>query len=269
MPDYTEAGMVDNDDDLKDNGKGGGKAMTAVIAAFIVVIWIAIFILLIKLDVGGFGSTVLYPVLKDVPIINNILPNTEEGSSLSSNSGETYQTLQQAIDRINALESELALYRTNSDTNREEISALTAEVERLRTYEDNQIRYDKAKKLFDEEIVYTTNAPSIYEYKKWYEEIDPDNAAEIYKQVLEEVEMEAELADLSKQYAAMKPGAAAAIFEEMTGDLEKVARILDGMSPANSAAILAAMDSTLAAKVTLLMYPTNEYRHEHGADSIH
>ena len=133
MPDYSNAGTVDNDEDLKDDGKSGGKAMTAIIAIFIVLIWIAIFILLVKLDVGGFGSDVLYPVLKDVPVLNAILPETTESTSAVSNSGETYATLQEAIDRINELEDELAVYRSSSDTNREQISSLTAEVERLRT----------------------------------------------------------------------------------------------------------------------------------------
>ena len=56
------------------SGKKGGKMMTAIFAVVIVLIWIAIFALLIKLDVGGFGSTVLYPVLKNVPVLNLILP---------------------------------------------------------------------------------------------------------------------------------------------------------------------------------------------------
>ena len=40
----------------------------------IVLIWIAILCLVVKLDLGGFGSNVLTPVLKDVPVINMILP---------------------------------------------------------------------------------------------------------------------------------------------------------------------------------------------------
>ena len=41
----------------------------ALVTLFIVCIWIAIICLLIKLDVGGFGSSILYPVLKDVPVV--------------------------------------------------------------------------------------------------------------------------------------------------------------------------------------------------------
>ena len=52
----------------------GSKIVTVLIVLVIVVIWLAIFGVLIKLDVGNFGSEVLYPVLKDVPVVNMILP---------------------------------------------------------------------------------------------------------------------------------------------------------------------------------------------------
>lgn len=54
----------------------GSKIVTVLIVLVIVVIWLAIFGVLIKLDVGNFGSEVLYPVLKDVPVVNMILAGT-------------------------------------------------------------------------------------------------------------------------------------------------------------------------------------------------
>ena len=145
MPKYEDEGIVDNDDlDDENGGKKKSRLMTSLIAVSIVVIWIAIFALLIKLDVGGFGSTVLYPVLKDVPVLNKILPEVSD-ETLSSNSGETYSTLQEAINRINELENEVALYKKNSDANAETISNLTAEVSRLKTYEENQTYFETLK----------------------------------------------------------------------------------------------------------------------------
>lgn len=258
MPDYENEGVIEDDiDDAEGGKKGKKKMMTALIAVLIVVIWIAIFALLIKLDVGGFGSSVLYPVLKDVPVLNKILPDVSD-ESLSSNSGETYSTLQEAINRINELENEISIYKKNSDENAETISNLTAEVSRLKTYEENQTKFETLKKKFDREVVYTDNAPDINEYKSWYEEMYKDNADEIYRQVLEQLAYDQVIIDLGKEYSSMKPSNAAAIFEEMTGDLEKVARILSTMKPDQSGSILAAMDSTLAAKLTLLIYPKEE-----------
>ena len=54
----------------------GGGISVFLVTTLIVIVWIAILCLLIKLDVGGFGSGVLAPVLKDVPIVNKILPAT-------------------------------------------------------------------------------------------------------------------------------------------------------------------------------------------------
>ena len=252
-----EMDMIDEDldDDEEEEGKKGKKMMGAIIAVFIVIIWIAIFCLLVKLDVGGFGSSVLYPVLKDVPVINKILPSVDD-EELSDESGTAYKTLQDAVDRINELEAELEVYQQKADENAETISDLTAENAKLKTYENNQQLYEELKRKFDEEVVYNDKAPELEEYKTWYESMDEENAAEIYRQVLEQLEMDEKIQELANYYSSMKASAAAAIFEEMTGDLEKVASILSCMKSDAAADILAAMDSTLAAKLTLLIYPT-------------
>ena len=248
---------LNGDADSDFGGKKKSGLSTALIVTFIVVIWIAIFALLIKLDVGGFGSSVLYPVLKDVPVLNKILPEVSN-EELSSNSGDTYSTLQDAIDKINELESQIKIYKENSDANAEIISNLTAEVARLKTYENNQMNYEILRKKFDNEVVYTDNAPDINEYRDWYEEMNEENAAEIYRQVIEQMQMDQVIVDLANYYSSMKAASAASIFEEMTGDLEKVAKILTCMKKDVAGEILAAMDPTLAAKLTLLIYPVGE-----------
>ena len=58
--------------------KSGSKVVTVIIALLIVFIWLAVFALLIKLDVGGFGSGILRPLLKDVLIVNLILPEATD-----------------------------------------------------------------------------------------------------------------------------------------------------------------------------------------------
>ena len=50
----------------------GSKLLTILIVIAIVLIWLGIFGVLIKMDVGNFGSEVLSPVIKDVPVINRI-----------------------------------------------------------------------------------------------------------------------------------------------------------------------------------------------------
>ena len=53
----------------------GTNASVVVVTIFIIAIWLGILCLLVKMDVGGFGSNVLSPILKDVPVINKILPS--------------------------------------------------------------------------------------------------------------------------------------------------------------------------------------------------
>ena len=65
--------MAKKDDKIvtgDENEGSGSKVVTALIAIVIVLIWLAVFAFLIKLDIGGIGSNVLYPVLKDVPVVN-------------------------------------------------------------------------------------------------------------------------------------------------------------------------------------------------------
>ena len=132
---------------------------------------------------------------------------------------------------------------------------MQAEIDRLKTFEDNQTYYEELKKKFDEEVVYTDNAPSIEEYKKWYEEMNPDNAADIYQQVLLKINYTEQVKAWAEAYSKMDAKSAAAILEEMTGDIDLVSDILNNMKSTQRAAILAAMDPVFAAKITKVMHP--------------
>ena len=50
----------------------GGKLIVAIATIVIIAIWLGILALLVRLDVGGFGSTVLYPILKKLQNENQI-----------------------------------------------------------------------------------------------------------------------------------------------------------------------------------------------------
>lgn len=68
-----------NPDDLDgDEETVGGKILVFFVTIIIILIWLAIFAMLIKLDVGGFGSGLLAPVIKDVPYLNKILPDSSQ-----------------------------------------------------------------------------------------------------------------------------------------------------------------------------------------------
>ncbi len=240
-------------EDGSDDDSVGGKIAVAIIAVVVLAVWLAIFGLLIKLDVGGFGSTVMYPILKDVPYLNKILPEITVYADVDEQ--YSYATIEEAVEEIKRLEIELEESKLKRSDNESYVSNLEAEVEQLRTYKEKQEAFEETQKKFYEEVVFSDEAPDIIEYKKYYESIDPASAAEIYKTVAGEIIKDEDLDRYVDTYSNMKPKAAAAIFDTMTNDLRLVAKILWNMETEARADILAAMDSDLAAKLTEMLEP--------------
>lgn len=244
---------------LEADEETGGTLSVILVTVFIVLIWLAFLCLFIRLDVGGFGSGVLRPVLKDIPVINKILP-PPAGSI--SDSGEDlyygYDSMEDAVSRIKELELEVSELQKTRNSESESVEDLEAEIKRLQTFEDNQVEFEKIKNEFYNEVVFSDKAPDISEYKKYYEKIDPSTAEEIYREVVGEVVYDQEIQDYAKAYSAMKPKAAAKIFEAMTNNLDLAAKILDQMSADDRGNILGAMDPDVAAQITKIMEP-DEY----------
>lgn len=236
----------------------GGGISSFLVTTIIVVIWIAILCLLIKLDVGGFGSSVLTPLLKDVPVVNKILPGApKETETNDTGAYGGYTSLKEAVDYIKVLELELEHSQTVNNTDSEEITSLKAEVERLKEFEAMQVEFQRIKEQFYEEVIYSDKGPGADEYRVFYEGIDPTTAAALYKQVVQKKQVDKEIQDFANTYAAMKPKQAAAIFEDMdkAGDINRVAKILEAMDSDTRGKILGAMDSAVAAKLTKIMDP--------------
>ena len=246
--------LADQEAELEGETTGGGISMFFV-TIFIIVIWLGILIVLVKLDVGGFGSGVLAPVLKDIPVINKILPRdtTTETDDLEAYYG--YTSLEDAVDQIRALELELQSARTANDTYAQDVTLLKGEVERLKTFEDMQKDFEKIRSEFYEQVVYAENGPGPEEYRKYYEAMDPATAEYLYQLVVKSSAATAQMQEYAAAYAAMKPEEAAAIFNTMGNSLELVGEILWSMTSAQRGAILAQMDPDIAAQVTRLMDP--------------
>jgi flagellar motility protein MotE (MotC chaperone) len=235
--------------------KLGSKILLFFIALFIIIIWLAIIGLLIKMDVGGFGSSVLSPVLKNVPYVNKILPdsvqNTEEDTQYR------YDSVEDSVARIKELEAELSDLSATNAENEERIAQLEKENSDLASYKEEQAAFELEKEKFYEEVVFSDEAPDIDEYRAYYESIDPENAQVLYKQVVEQIAHDDELDDYVATFSSMKPKEAASIFNTMTDDLNLVADILMAMDTQSRADILGKMDSDTAAKVAQIMEPKN------------
>ena len=235
---------------------GGGKAAVVFVSLMIIVIWIAILAVLIHFDVGGFGSTVMQPILKDVPYVNKILPKTEEEETKTKEDSKyPYKTVDEAVAYIKELEKELADAKESNSENDAYVADLEAQAAQWKEYKENEQKFEEEKAKFYKEVVFSDQAPDINEYKKYYESIDPQNAENLYKQVVEQQEKDDDMSDYVKAYSQMKPKQAAAIFDTMTDNLELVAKILSAMKADARGDILGNMKTDTAAKVTKLMEP--------------
>lgn len=231
------------------------KAVSVLITLLIIIIWLGIFAALIKFDVMGFGSNVLAPVLKDVPVLNKILPDSAKEEI---NDDIPYKSIAECAAYIKELETELAAYQQTENDKDTQIADLQAEVARLKQFEDNQTAFEKLKAEFYEEVVFGENAPDVSNYVEYYQSIDKENADLLYQRAIEKYAYDEVVKERAKYYSSMKPANAAKIFCEMTGDLDIVVALLNSMSADESGAIIAAIsdiDSVFAAKVTKKLMP--------------
>lgn len=235
----------------------GNGLVTFGATILIVALWIAVVCVIVKLDIGGFGSSVLAPILKDVPVVNMILPDSGQTETNDPGSYGGYSSLQDAVAYIRQLELELEQVRTESNAKDTELEKLMAENQRLSEFEQRTVEFQRIRQEFYEEVVYAENGPGAEEYRKWYEEMDPATAEALYKQVVVQLEESKEVQEYAAAYSSpnMKPKEAAEIFNNMTDNLNLVAKILNAMSVESRGAVLAAMDTDVAARLTKMMDP--------------
>ncbi len=246
----------DMDLELDEESSIGGKIAVFFVTLIIFLIWLAIIVLLIKWDVGGFGSGVLGPVLKDVPYVNRILPDSVTEEQATEDAAYMFDSMEDAVNRIKELEVQLAQAQNTQTSDAEYIAQLEGQAAELAKYRQEEAQFEVEKQKFYEEVVFGESAPDIEEYMAFYESIDPANAEIIYRQVAQQQAVDAKLEEYVKTYSQMKPKEAAAIFNTMTNDLQLVADILTNMDAQSRANILGKMDSETAAKVTEIMQPS-------------
>jgi len=247
----------DKDGAINSGGESvGSKIGTAIIIILIVIIWLAIFALLVKMDIGGMG-TKLRPLIKDVPVLNLILPDVSD-DVLISEENYPYKNIKEAVEVIKELEKENTDLNDKNAEYAQKILDLQAEVERLKAFEEDQLAFEERVKRFDANVVYNSKAPDIEEYKKFYEEINPETAEEIYRQVIEQLQYDESIKEKATLLKTMKPGNAAKVLEEMTADIEYTCKILLCMKPDEATAIMDKMDSLFVARIVQTMHDMDD-----------
>lgn len=248
---------LENQERELDEQIDGTNTSVVVVTIFIIVIWLGILCLLVKMDVGGFGSNVLTPMLKDIPIINKILPAEYNTESSKENSYGGYSSIREAVEQITELEKKIDQLQNTNTAYAEQIEALKAEVQRLQTFEKNQVAFQQIKEQFYEEVVYAENGPGADAYRQYYEEMDPTTAEALYKQVIQEEAVNSKMKDYVATYSNMDAAKAASILGAMTDNLDLAADILSNLPAATRGAIMGEMDPAVAARITKIMNPGN------------
>ena len=231
--------------------KKGSGLLIVFIIIFILAIWAAILGLLINLDVGGLGTT-LRPVLKDIPVVKKILPKVPDDQKAYEQNLE-YKDIEEANQRIKELENLVDKLNIDNEDKDDEISVLTAQVNRLKDLEKQMADFEDRVYEFDKKVVFAENAPSVDEYIKWYKSISPENAERIYEIVIQKDAYSATIREKAAYYEKMKAAAAAEVFENMTADMDYVCKLLYCMKPQSVSDILSKMDPLYAAKLTRKM----------------
>lgn len=230
------------------------KKVIGVLVALLVLI--IAFSAMIKFDVAELGTRVIGPYLVNVPVVNLILPEmpVDEGEEVNA-TDYNFETVEEAIEILKITEKMLMESDDKAEILNEQITQLNAEVERLKIYESNQLQFEADKAEFDQLIVESSEA---IDFKLWYEEISPENAANIYAEVIEEVAYDVELKGTIAIYQSMKPAQAAAVLEGMSvTKMSQVAAIIQGVSADQAASIMGNLEPDTAAKITSYIYPVN------------
>ena len=122
-------------------GSGNNKGIGILLGIMIVITWLSVMCLLIKCDVGGFGSKVLRPVLKDIPVINKILPDaSDEETAIESD--YPYDNLQEALNHIAEQDAAIGSKDAEISELNDKVTELQAEVDRLSTIAKDQSDFE-------------------------------------------------------------------------------------------------------------------------------
>jgi len=234
--------------------KEGGRGIGVLITVLIVITWLSVMALLIKCDVGGFGSEVLRPVFKNVPIIKYILPDASN-EEIVKESDYPYDDLEEALQQIAILDAAVGSKDAQIITLNDKVAELEAEILRLKQFENEQAEFELKKNEFYDEIVYGESAPDTDIYIEWYNELDAEHAEEVYREIIESKQADQEILELAKTYESMEPENAAKILESMSNDLDTVALIMNNMSTETRGKVLAEMTPEFAAIVTKKLLP--------------
>lgn len=223
------------------------KSKKPFIITSIIILIIVGFGVVIRFNIGNLTEKYLRTYLEKVPIVNNLLlPKKENRDQYADLSKEDL------IQTIEELQKELEEKQQLLEMDKDTIEKLESEITRLKEIEAAQVQFKEEKKQFDEMIA----AQKPGDFIKFYKEMYPDTAAEIYERLIGEEKLVQDAKQYAKPFQNMDPENAAKLFEEMVStDIDLVVLIFQNIDSEQQAAILGEMNPTDAAKIVKTMAP--------------
>ncbi len=193
---------------------------------------------------NGFGlrDGLLRPVLEKIPVVSDSLPPV--------NASEI--TMGNLVLENEQLKSENEILKQQIESSDGLAADSVAEIERLKLIEQQQTEFVQMKEEFDTNFAKMTSE----DYIKYYEQMYPDLAQQVYGELISDKYNQEELDEYIATFQTMEADGIASIFEEMmTTDIELVVLIMENIDNQLAGETLAAMEPANAAQIAKLMSP--------------
>ena len=235
------------DDTMNDsNHRVKSKRKKPYILIIVMIAVVALLIAFIKLDIGKIASKYIAPKIENIPIINKTLPK-ESVKGLYDDHSKA-----QLINLLTGSETQL---EEAEDALKDQINitlALEKQIESLEVFEKEHLKFREEKQLFDDAIA----AAGQDEFIRFYEEMYPENAQNIYSDIVKVQQMTKEERKHASLISEMDAIRAAKVLENLfQTDMDIILSILSNMETESASAILEEMDSQIASTVVKQLAP--------------
>jgi len=221
------------------------------------IIKLLIFLLVIGLIVGAGVAVFVFnvfdireqhvrPLIEDVPIVSNLLPEVEITYL------EPQITVEDLQVDIAALNQQLAALEAERDNLRNLNAMQTEHIARLTEVEANQLRFTAEIAEFNRQIA----EGSPVNFVNWFESIREENLELLYNEISADLDVRQRIDGYVASFETMSARNASTILEQMmTTELELVLAIMAELSLTQRSSVLTAMETNNAATIQIRLAP--------------